>query len=68
MLVDVDLTGGGQALLGHLRDMHEAVLVNAQVNEGAELRHVGDNAVQFYALAQVLDVVNVLIELPNLNR
>ena len=68
VLVDVYLTGGGETLLRHLRHMDEAVLVDAQVNEGAELGHVGDNAVQFHALAQVLDVVDVLVKFPDLHR
>ena len=67
MLVDVDLTGWRQAALGHLGDVHEAVLVDAQVNKGAKLGHVGDDAVQFHALAQVLDVVDAIVKFPYLH-
>ena len=68
VLVDVDLAGGGQSALGHLGDVHEAVLVDAQVDEGAKLCHVGHDAVQLHALAQVLDVVDVLVKFPHLHR
>ena len=68
VLMHMHLAGGGDAALGHLGDVDEAVLVDAQVNEGAKLRHVGHDAVQLHALAQVLDVVDVVVKLPHLNR
>ena len=68
VLVDVDLAGGGEAALGHLGDVDEAVLVDAQINEGAKLSNVGDDAVELHAFAQVLDVVDVLVKLPYLYR
>jgi hypothetical protein len=43
--------------------VHQAVLVHAQVDEGAELRHVADRALQHHARLQVLDVLT-----PSLKR
>ena len=45
VLVDMYLTGSGQPLLRHLRHVDEAVLVDTEVDEGAELGDVGDDAV-----------------------
>jgi hypothetical protein len=41
-------------LVRQLADVHQAVLVHAQVDEGAELRHVADRAFQHHAGLQVL--------------
>ncbi len=42
--------------------MHQAVLVDADVDEGAERGHVGDHALQHHAGDQVLDLVDALGE------
>ena len=67
MLMDVHLLGWRQATLGHLRNMDEAVLVDSQVDKRAKLRHIGDDAVKFHALTQILDVVHIVIKFTYLN-
>jgi hypothetical protein len=42
--------------------VHQAVLVHAQVDEGAELRHVADRALEHHAGLQVLQVLDALVE------
>ena len=43
-----------------LADMYQAVLMDADINEGAELGDVGDDARQLHALVKILDVVHIL--------
>ncbi len=49
-------------LVGQLADVDQAVLVHADVDEGAEGGHVGDDALEHHALLQVLDLGDVLAE------
>ena len=49
-------------LVRQLAHMHQAVLVHAQVDEGAELGHVAHRALQDHAFAQVADVVHAVVE------
>src|SRR5256885_881671 len=49
-------------LVAHLADVDQAVLVHAQVHEGAELGHVADRALQRHAFLEVLDVFHAVIE------
>ena len=53
---------------GELRDVDEAVLVDADVDEGAEGRHVGDDARADHPGLQVLELVHVVAELRRLER
>ena len=46
----------------HRGDVHEAVLVHADVDERAERRHVGDDALQHHAGRQVLQRLHALRE------
>ena len=46
--------------IGELREVDEAVLVNADVDEGAERGDVGDGSLEPHARLQVLDVVDAL--------
>ena len=48
--------------MAHLADVDQAVLVHAQVHEGAELGHVADRALQRHAFLEVLDVFHAVIE------
>ena len=50
-------------MVSHLTDMDEAVLVHADVDEGAEGGDVGDDAVEGHPDAQVVDGADVLVEL-----
>ena len=45
-----------------LADVHQAVLVHAQVDEGAELRDVAHRAFEHHARLQVLDVFHAVVE------
>ena len=67
MLVQVDhLIGVVHTTIGHLADMHQAVLMYADVNEGAEGGDIGHNAGQHHALADILEAGDVLVELEHL--
>ena len=56
------LGGVLDAALGHLRDVDEALDLDAQVHEAAELRDVGHHAGQHHALCQVVDGADVGVE------
>ena len=59
MLVELDHVGGvGDASRGHLRDVDEAVLMDADVDEGTEIGDVGDDAGQFHPLDEVVDGID----------
>src|SRR5688572_9151996 len=51
-----NLAGVVDELVRQLADVHQAVLVHAQVDEGAKCRHVADRSFQLHAGLQVLDV------------
>lgn len=42
--------------------MHQAILVHAQVDEGAKLRHVAHRALQHHAFLQVGNALHALVE------
>ncbi len=42
--------------------MHQAVLVNADIDECAKVRHVGDDAFEQHAGAQILQVLHTFLE------
>ena len=48
--------------VGQLGDVHEPVLVHADVDEGAERRDVGDDAFELHAGLQVRDLLDALLE------
>ena len=48
--------------------MHQAVLVNADVHEGAERRHVRDDARQLHPRLEVLDLLDAVREAERLER
>src|SRR6185437_352278 len=52
-----DVARVGHEGSGHGRHVHEAVLVDADVDEGAEGRHVGDDALQHHARLKVRQLV-----------
>ena len=45
-------------LVAQLADMHQPVLVNAQVNKGAKSRHVADGALQHHARLEVCQALH----------
>ena len=64
VLVELDdVEGMGNATVGHLGDVDEAVLMDADIDEGAEVGDVGDDAWQDHAFYEVVDGVDVLVEL-----
>lgn len=64
VLVELDdVEGMGNATVGHLGDVDEAVLVDADIDEGAEVGDVGDDAWQDHAFYEVVDGVDVFVEL-----
>ena len=48
--------------VGQLGDVHEPVLMHADVDEGAERGNVGDDAFELHAGLQVGDLVDALLE------
>ena len=48
--------------VGQLGDVHQPVLVHADVDEGAERGDVGDHALQLHARLQVGDLLDALLE------
>ena len=48
--------------LRHRRDVHEAVLVHADVDEGAEGRDIGHHAFQHHAGLEVLERFDAVLE------
>ena len=57
-----DIVGVFYEVIGEFRDMDEAVLVYADVDEGAEGGDVGDDALERHAGLQVLEGVDVVAE------
>ena len=53
----------GNATIGHLGDMDEAVLMDADVDEGSEVGNIGHDAWQDHAFHQIIDGGNILVEL-----
>ena len=49
-------------LVGQLGDVHEAILMHADVDEGAERRDVRHHALELHAGLQVADLVDALLE------
>src|SRR5262245_61066868 len=49
--------------VGELGDVHETVLFDAEIDEGAERRHVRDDAVEHHAGRDVFDRADVVAEL-----
>ena len=51
------------ALLDHVvRALDKAIVVHADVNEGADGRHVGDHSIQHHAGAQIRDLLDAISE------
>ncbi len=61
-------SGSFTKLIGQLRDVDEAVLVDADVDEGAEGRDVGDHAFELHARLEILELAHVVAELGRLER
>src|SRR5207245_1091472 len=57
-----DVAGVLDEGLRHRRHVHEAVLVDPDVHEGAEGGDVGDDALEDYARFEVLELVHALLE------
>ena len=63
VLVEVDdVAGMGDAAVGHLGDVHQTVLMDAEVDEGSEIGDVGDDAGQNHPLMKVVDGLNAAVE------
>ncbi len=52
----------------HRRDVHQAVLVHADIDEGAEGRDVGHRAFEDHAALEVLDLLDAFLEHRGLER
>jgi hypothetical protein len=52
--------------VGDLGEMHETVLMDAHIHEGAEVSHVRDDALELHADLQVAGLVHALAELDDL--
>ena len=61
------LVGVFHVLISHLRDVDQSVLMDADVDERAEVGDVGHDARQLHALLQVVDGLNALCKLKLLN-
>ena len=57
-----DLGGVCDPAVSHFRDMNKSVLMNAQVNEGSEIRYIGNNAGQYHSDLEVFDSVNGVVK------
>lgn len=67
LLADLDdFVGIFDEVVGELADVCEAVLVDADVDEGAECGDVGDDAGELHAFLQVGDFVDAFLELDEL--
>ena len=53
-------------MIGHLADMDQAVLMDADVDEDPDSGHVGDYALQYHSFAQIVELVDTLGELDDL--
>ena len=62
-----DLCGVADIVVGELGDVDEAVLMDANIDEGSEVGDVGDDAWQNHAFAQVVDGLYAGVELELLN-
>ena len=51
------------AAVGHLGDMHQSVLMDADIHEGTEVGDVRDDAWQHHSLHKVVDGGDILVEL-----
>ena len=58
-----DIGGVGYAPVGHLGDMYESVLMDADIDKGSEVGDIGDDAGQLHAGFQVLDFMNIFVKL-----
>ena len=53
----------GDTTIRHLGDMHQSVLMNADVDEGSEVGDIGDDARQYHSLFEIINGSDVLVEL-----
>ena len=53
----------GDATVGHLGDMDETILMDADIDKGPEVGDVGDDARQDHAFYEVVDGGDMLVEL-----
>ena len=42
--------------------MHQPILVDTDIDEGAKISHIGDHALEYHCLFQVLDVFHAFLE------
>ena len=69
MLVEADnIHRMADASVGELRNVDEAILMDADVYEGTEVCDVCDDAGQLHAFAQVVDGTDVSVELERFER
>ena len=67
MLVEVDHLGGVvNTAVGHLADMHQAVLMHSDIDKCTEGGYVGDDTGQNHTFSDILEAGNVLVELEHL--
>ena len=59
--------GMGDTTIGHLRDVDEAVLMYADVDEGSEVGAIRDDTWQFHPFDEIIDGVYSRIKLKLLN-
>ena len=64
MLVEVHHLGGiVNSPISHLADMHKAILMHADIDEGTEGGDIGHDARQHHAGLHILDTGDILVEL-----
>ena len=68
MLVHRD-DGGGVAheAVGQLRHVHQAILLDTDIDEAAEVGDIGDDAGKHHACLDIVDGAQALIEAPHLD-
>ena len=68
MLVKADyLSGVGDVAVGQLGHVHKAVLMDTNIDKGAEVGDVGHDAWQFHTFVQVVNGLHARVELELLN-
>ena len=57
-----DVIGTLDVAIGHLTDVHQAAVFEADVHESAEIHHVEHGPLQFHGRLQIFELENALFE------
>ena len=64
MLMELDhVEWMGDTTVRHLGDMHQTILMDADIDEGTEVGDIGDDTRQYHSFFEIVDGSNVLVEL-----